>query len=700
MFTLMKQEWKKIFRMKAVPLLLFIVFLISVISFGAELLYQDEYSPQEYLNLHKTIDKQNLEGELNRLEEASYVMLLEQVLPEHSLTDSIGKEYELYQQLIQEIKQVEGYDSYLSGVQKNAEKKLNSTLYQKQTSTLREVDKVRKDFGAMQGTQAELLPTKGVDVFLEQDLLDFLLVIVVFLVAAALISLELEEGTIGLLRCTVMGRLKVVYAKFLAGSLVLVLFFGVLIGVRFGLVAAVYGTECLSGSIVSLNGGMACTLPVTIAQGILLFIGLKLLAVLSLFSVVLLFAILLQQPWRVYIFAGGLVALLWLAYVTVDENSWLANVKWINPVAFFDTKMLLLQYKNIMLFGYPVTYRTCMLVVSLLLACCSLLLLGKTFLGILPGKRFGATEKGYAVLECVISKLTGGHSLGGFELRKWSFYQSGGIILLILVAGMFFTYSPVKDQIYTEEEIYYRYYVKKVEGVWSEDKMTFLYEEQKQLEEYRNILESGTELDSVVASYYRQQLKKEAGLRKVVQYGEFLREKGKGTFIYEQGYERLFGQREPMQLFLYRCVSVAVTVFLSTLLYGMDSRTGMNQLIQISAVGQRKVRMHKRWNNLLIGMVVFSVVFLPWFYNVFSVYGTNGVEAPAYCLVTLGLGRKTPAGVTVGVLLAGYYGVQLLYLWVTGFVSGMVAKKIQNPLVASLASFGTSFLPLLLLGMN
>lgn len=700
MVALMKQEWKKIFRMKAVPLLFFAMFLISTLSYTINIFQTEQYSPKEYLKLHKTIDKDNLEGELERLEKANRTMLFEQVLPEDAITNSIGKEYTLYEQLIQEIKQVTGYESYLSGIKKNAEKKLNSTLYKQQVSTLREAEKVIADFASMEGVQTELFPTKGMDLFLEMDLQDFCLVLTVFLVAAALVSAELEEGTIRLLRCTSVGRRKVVYAKFLAGGLIIAAFWGVLAGVRFVLTIAAYGTECLSGSMVSLNGGMACTLPITIGQGVLLFFGLKLLANLSLYALVLLLSLLLQQPWRVYLFAGGPVAMFWLAYTVIDENSWLVNLKWLNPVAFLDTKTLLLQYKNLILLGHPVTYRVCMIVLSLLLAIFCLLFFGKAFLSIMPGQQFVSGGKWFAMSEAVVGWLTGKRSLGGFELRKWSFYQSGGIVCLLLVLGMVFTYSPVADQVYTEEEIYYRYYVKQVEGVWSEEKMAFLYKEQKQMAEYHSKLSSGEVLDDAVVSYYSQQLKRENGLEKTIQYGEFLQEKGGGTFIYEQGYERLFGQREPITLFLYRCISVAMVAFLSTLLYGVEGRTGMKQLIRISAAGEQRIRRYKWCNTILIGILVFTIVFIPWFYNVFSVYGTNGVDAPAYCLVELGIGKELPVDISVGLMLTAYYGVQLVYLWVVGFASGIVSEKIKNPLVASLTAFGMGLLPLLLFGMN
>lgn len=698
MLELIKQEWKKILRIKAVPSLLFAMLVLSLVLYGNELYGQSRYSVNAYLALHETINKEDLAAEAERLESLSRTMIREQVLPDSMFAETLVGEYSLYGQLVDEIEQVAGYEQYLTVVKKNAQKKLNSTLYRQQESVLREAEKVVADFAAMEDVQAELCPTKGMSLFFKMDLQEFFLVIGVFLVASTLVSMELEEGAIRLLRCTKHGRRRVVFAKVLAGAGLIAAYVGLMLGLRFLITIAGYGTQCLSASVVSMVGVSGCILPVTIGQGALLFAGFKLLAYLALFFLLLLLALLLQQPWKMYVFAGGPVALFWAAYALIDVNSWLAGLKWMNPVAFLDTGTLLFTYKNITLFGYPATYRTCMVVACLILALICLMLCTPAFLHVLPGRKTGNVRLA-GWLETLVSAVTGRRSLVGYELRKWSFYQSGGIILLLLAAGLLMTYSPVADQVYTEEEIYYRYYVQQMEGEWSEEKMETLLVERQRLLELEEKLWSGEVQDSLTQSYYSKQLKRKQGLEKAIRYGEFLEEQGNGTFIYEQGYERLFGKREPTTLFLYRCVSLAVMTFLSVLLYGIERRTGMQQLIRISFKGEKSVRIRKHINTLLMGTLIFVIVYIPWFVNVFSVYGTNGVSAPAYCLWQTGIGANVPGAVTVEMLLAAYYGAHLLYLWVVGLVTGVLAKKIKHPIVATLAAFGLGILPILF-GMN
>jgi len=694
---LTKQEWKKILRIKAVPLLLYIMFFFALLSYGKQLFPQNTYSVKAYRAAHDSLDSltmDSLEEKQSELEKESLAMLFSQTLPEDAFTGYFGHEFELYGQLIAELEQVTGYERYLAGVHKNAQKTQSSTLHMQQEASLKEAEKIIRDFAIMEKVQPKFFPVKGMDLFFEMDLQDFVLVLAVFMVAVALATVELEEGTIRLLRCTDFGRNRVVYAKWLAGSGILTGYWFLLCGLRFLITAGSYGTRCMSGNIVALKNAWGCTLPITIGQGVILFCLGKWIALLALFSLILVLSLVLQKGWRIYLFAGGTVAVFWMLYALIDEYSWLAPLKWLNPVAFLDTGALLLQYRNITVFGCPLTYRNLMLVICVTLIFIVLLCLKMAFLV----QRYGGVGNGnntaFAVTERVVVWSTGRYAPGGFELRKWSFYQSGGVVLLILATLLFVTYTPVADQMHTEDEVYYRYYVKEVEGVWEKEKMESLYKERDKLSRYKDILNSG-EADDGAASYYRQQLKRENGLQKVIQYGEYLEEKADSTFLYEQGYERLFGKREPMNLFLYRALSLAVVVFLSVQLYGVERYTGMNRLIRISAIGEKKVRGYKWINTLLIGSVTFSVVFVPWFYNVFSVYGTYGLTAPVYCLWQLGIALGAPVYITVWMALAVYYGAYLLYLCFVGFVSGFVAVRIKNPLIASLAAFGTGVLPLL-----
>lgn len=698
MLTLIIQEWKKIIRVRAIPLMMFGAVLLSLAIFFFQVFLRDVYAPADYRSFFESIDQTRPEEELIRLKAAYQDMLYGMGVPENLITGSVQKEMALYYQAMAELEQVTGYQSYLSGIRKNAERKLKSTLVVQQKDSLRELKKVLKDFSGMKEADAKWVPGRGVVLFMETGLPDFFLVLLIFLISAGMVSTEIEEGAIRLLRCTKQRRKTVVYAKYLTGGALLFLLQAVIWGGRLLIAVLAYGTECFSASIVSLYGASGCTMNITIGQGVLLFFLLKFLAYMALYSLVFLLALAFRQPWKVYAFVGVPAALSWVLYTVIEKTSYLAVLKWINPAAFLYTDTLLLNYRNILLFGYPVTYRHMMVFVCLLPAAACLLFYGKVFLKVAPETPNGKKTTLFCVFETVIAYLTGRHSVAGYEFRKWTFYQSGGMVCCLLIVGMFFLYSPVAEQLHTEEEIYYRHYVKEVEGEFNEEKLEYLYQEQKYLDGIKEKLMSGKPLDSNIVSYYQKELKKETGLREATAYGEYIKEKGSGSFLYEQGYERLFGKRDTLQLFLYRCISLAAVVFLSVLVYGIEHRTGMEKLIQISSMGRHRIGRYKLCNTLYASIFVFCIVYIPWFYNVFSVYGTEGLAAPAFSLWRMPQFQNISPNVTVGMLLIAYYGAHLLYLYTAGLLAGCVAKKVGSPLLASLAAFGMTAVPVLILG--
>ncbi len=698
MLTLTIQEWKKIIRVKAIPLMMFGAVLLSLIIFFFQLFPRNTYTPADYKSFFESIDKTRTEEELIRLKASYQDMLYGTGMPEYLVMGSAAKEMDLYHQAILELEQVTGYQSYLSGIRKNAERKLKSTLVVQQKASLRELEKVLNDFSNMEEAEAEWVLGRGIVLFMETGFQDFFLALLVFLISAGMVSAETEEGAIRLLRCTKRGRKNVVYAKYLAGGALLLLLQAAIWGGRLLLAVLAYGTECFSASIVSLYGASGCTIDMTIGQGVLLFFLLKFLAHMALYSLVFLLALAFRQPWKVYAFAGAPAAFSWVLYTVIEKTSYLAVLKWINPAAFLYTDTLLLEYRNILLFGYPVTYRNMMVFVCMLLIAVCLLLYGTVFLKVAPEAPSGKKASLFYAFEAVIAHLTGKRSAAGYEFRKWTFYQSGGVVCSLLVVGMFFLYSPVAEQLHTEEEIYYRHYVKEIEGEFSEEKLDYLYQEQEYLNGIKQKLMSGKQLDSNIVSYYQKELKKEIGLQKVAAYGEYIKEKGSGSFVYEQGYERLFGKRDTLQLFLYRCISLAVAVFLSVLIYGIEHHTGMEKLIQISNMGRRRIGRYKLCNTLYVCIAVFCIVYIPWFYNVFSVYGSAGLAAPAFSLWKMPQFQNISSDITIGMLLAAYYGAHFLYLYAAGLLAGCVAKKVGSPLLASLAAFGITAIPVLIWG--
>mgnify|MGYP001153396096 FL=1 len=124
----------------------------------------------------------------------------------------------------------------------------------------------------------------------------------------------------------------------------------------------------------------------------------------------------------------------------------------------------------------------------------------------------------------------------------------------------------------------------------------------------------------------------------------------------------------------------------------------MEKLIKISSMGRHRIGRYKLCNTLYVCIAVFCIVYIPWFYNVFSVYGSAGLAAPAFSLWKMPQFQNISSDITIGMLVAAYYGAHFLYLYAAGLLAGCVAKKVGSPLLASLAAFGITAIPVLIWG--
>jgi hypothetical protein len=248
--------------------------------------------------------------------------------------------------------------------------------------------------------------------------------------------------------------------------------------------------------------------------------------------------------------------------------------------------------------------------------------------------------------------------------------------------------------LYTKEEIYYKYYVTQVQGTYTDEKMETLSGEQQRLDDISALLE--TETNATVASYYMTELEKRAGLESAISYAAYVKENG-DFIIYEKGYELLIGKdKGRLALLLCRLASLAVVCLLSVTIWNYDKSTGMEKLIQISKTGNRRLNRQKYANVLLGCFLIFLMTYLPWIYNVNSVFGLQGIHAQARSMEMF---SHIPAQISVLFLYGIYYLGHFLYLCLTGCLGKCYIKRVGNYMGAVLLLFVTSMIPAVILYM-
>lgn len=689
MLGLFRFELKKMWRERVSMGLLLAIALAACGYFAASLLsvhVGDRFSWNAYTSLSRDIREGRLQEKALK---ERWSMLTWGIVTDDLYTDDTAQEYNLYLTALDELEQVNGYQDYLDSIQEEAKKIQLVSIFRSSDSASRNAEKTAEDFAALTDDGVSFLGTHGVTLLLDTSVLDLLFTAVVFLMVDSLLSGEIEEKRLKLLLCTPRGRGQLFCAKYSAGLCALTFFFGVCMLFRIVMTALTYGIP--SGVVQTVVGCEACALQVTIGQGIVLFCLLKLFVVLCIYSLVFLLMLILRNGRFLYFIGFGVSAVSLLCYQKISENGYLAWMKWMNPAAFLDTQQLLFRYRNLILFEYPVRYLWLALTMVPIAMVLSVILSGRFFLRAGIDRRRTVKWDLYGVTERAIVRMSGKNRIGGFEFRKWFFYQKGLAVFAVLIAAVCFLYSPAATILYTDEEIYYRQYVTGLEGDYSWEKLVSLYQEQTRLDEIEARLMNGKQdAESMTAYGYSEELRRQDGLTKAINYALYLHSRENGSMVYEKGYLLLFGQNDgEFSLFLYRLVSVLAMTMISILIWGMDEDSGMRRLITATDVGMPAVRRKQAVQLLAAAVLIFAIVYLPWIYSVYVSFPQMRGEYVAYSLMQF---SYMPGWITIGMLLGMFYLAHLFVLVLLGMLGKILYDHLKRPLPVALLVFSVGLL--------
>lgn len=651
----------------AVPLLYFFLQL-SLTGLG------DAFKPKTYVRMYEALESADAQESADTLARELQSAIFSGQTLEYADTESFGEACALYRQVIGELEYAAGYQDTIQSVLRDCRRVENVALFQKSASAVANAVKTEKDFSALSDMAFDAAPLHGVSLLFVTDRSLFARVAACLLLVSMLVCSELEEGTVYLLRITTHGRGRLILQKFAAGLLVLSIFVAADWCVRLLLVRAYYGSWDGALPIQAVEGMSSCVLRFNISQMLLLYPLYMLFVCFAMYAFIFLLGLLLRQSWKTIAAGAVLYGVAWLFYERIEETSFLAWLKWLNPAAFLHIEDVLLKYRNLILFGRPVRY---LYVASLF---CALVLALLPFAAVwrfsgMQTKERQPSFRLWPLAERMAVAVTGRGRLSGAELRKWSFYQRGLILCVLVLAVMVLIRPKLSLQLYTNEEIYYRRYVQEVEGPYSQEKQDTLLAYEEEFEALRQQLFSG-EVPEGLQDYYKETLQQEPGLLLAIAYGEYLQAHPGTGYVYEPGYLVLLGEGQGrFYLLVYRLMALFLTVFLCGFLFHPEHQTGMERLIRISRTGERRTDAAKQLNVLLIGLTAAVICYIPWMYAVCSKFSLRQFSMPACSIECF---ERLPVWLSIGGMTAAFFAAQLVYLWVVGMVMLPVSKKVRR----------------------
>lgn len=645
---------------------------------------QDEITAEDYKGVYA-----QLQGKSTDQAQAEVSQQYEELREQWKLAEGASwDEMELYALILDEITAITAYDDYLKGIDEAAKQMQQSSLFGKPDSfSCRNIQKTPSDFAHLKGIELTISPSKGIELATDFAVTDGIAALLLLLTVLTLVIREKEQNQLLLYHTAFHGRGRLGLAKLCSCFIVAIAVAVLLYGCNLLICGSAYGLGDLERYIQSVHAMNGSCFRLTVGEYLCLFIFAKATAYCLLAAVMYLAAVLAKsapQCFGILVIVGGISVVLW---ILIPAESPLCLLKYVNLLAFLDTQELFGVYQNRNIFGFPVGQMT-VFAVSV-----SLLLVGISLFSV----------KLFAQM-CVIQnqtkrwqlRLPKGAHLHLFSHECYKVFIGGKVLWIIaalLLCRMLF-YAPLKVS-YTPDELYYRQYMTELAGEYTVEKEAWLTAEKEELDaaesEYLATLQTAGENTMLVITKYQSVLAPKSALEETVRHAEYLQSIENGEFFYDRGYRLLTVGAKNKTHILLAMLMTALTLCCVSGIFTREYRTHMDMLLRSSYKGRTPVLICKLSIAFLIVLMIYLVVYVPYFVQVLSVYGTEGIHASADSMKHLSWWKLSVGGYLLLLSFKRFVGylLQAVLLW-------LLSYKLQNT-SALLAVTSTLFLlPLLL----
>ena len=602
-------------------------------------------------------------------------------------TDNVFAEQELVSAVLKEVSACADYDSYLEGIDQQAQKMTGISIFSDPDSfSYKNIAKTPGDFAHLKGSSLTPGPSLGVDMatgFLPTDIAGFLMIMTV---VVTIVTREKELEQTALTRATFRGRaplgLAKLFCSFAAALLALVLLYSV----NFAAGYLTYGYGGLSRQLQSVYSFNGSDLKISLIQ----YFGLFLLGKLGVYclfgALIFLITSLSSSSVKVYSALAVILAAEAVMYYTIPSAGWLCPLKYINLVAFANTRDIFARYLNLNLLGEPFGYKA-VFVLSM-----AVLLLGLSVLGVVFYGRQPVIRSRSRRLELSLFK---GRSTSLFLQECYKVFIGGRVLLILLAFGGFvwLSYTPINEKFATADEIYYKQYMLKLEGELTPEKEQFLAEEQERFEQAQADMQRELSAGSVFAAMkYQKLLAPQAAFEQVRDHAGYLRTTDGGEFVYDSGYKLLTGDEtagnKDATLAL---TALAMLICTLTYVYSVEYQTGAAVLLKTSPRGRGVVLLRKLIIGLMTVTVIYALTYGPYFYNVLHAYGTRGMGAPCCSMEHLSDRGMSISGYLILLSTVRYFGLILSMVMIF-----LISAKAKSFIASLLIETAVLVLPIVL----
>ena len=611
-------------------------------------------------------------------------------------TGNIFAEMSLYSAVLREYEDVLTYQAYVKEViNAPAKYRILQSLFGEGGRELQNVEKTAEDYQKLVDISLRHTRTRGVSRALGLPSVVFLEILLAVLFMSVLFVREKEQDILSLYAVMPNGRCRLMGAKLSAVTCGIVISNFLLLGSTILTGCLLYGAPTSTDwtqPLQSMVGYKAASLPVSILAFVLLVYAGSVLV--SVFFAVLTAAlgIVFGTSRMVYLALFLLVGAEGILYLKIDDLSYLANWKRINLVAFSDVAGRLGRYHNIYIFGNPVN--------DWLVALAVLLIVGVLLVAavaVMVGRGVGLSVRKHGRIRAVGRKIVSDGKNGGagerifrrnagchgniflHECFKYLRLERIGLIAVLLVLWVVFFTKPYQ-QGYSVKDMHYRGFLLRLQEAEPSE-----YTELA--EGFRTDLEEAKRKSSNPGALQER----EEALREIEDYVAYLQPLEDASAVDEKAVSLLYDNRR--QNILMGAAALLLVILSATSLYYIEYRTGMSEMIRITAVGRQRVPLWKTVLLLASVLIIFGLIYGRYLWQVKAGCNLTGIRDAAYSVRDLSgwSARWSIRGVTVLVYLKRLAG-----LLIASAVAVLMIRKVKSFIFAVVGSVLVMVLPLLL----
>lgn len=611
---------------------------------------EDGYSLKDYSELYREISSYSRDDLLAEIEEGAIK------------ADTFG-EANLYARVYKEAEACITYDEYLNSIDEKAEEiAIMNRFVDDGGYAVRNAEKTSKVYQKLKGTELKVEDPMGILNITDNELTDYIAIIMVFVIAINLVFYEKNENQLCFLRTTSKGRKKLMASKVLAMFLFVLFITISLYGMNAVISRCFYNPIDLESPLQSVYLYLNSPFSFNIGEFLVSYFLVKILSCVLLGILFMLICAIFDHIIFVFVASASTVLVEIICYTEISGTHFLAFLKYLNIVSGVKAGGMFSDYVNLNVIGYPVN---------------TIFLYGILWLILTVVFAFTVINYLESPHEKRIISLQRFDFLKGFECHTSLFWHEcykmlvpGRILLVLIFSCLFVIWWNPEERIQfdTVDEVYYKEYMDKFYGPLNSESYELLNEEREKYEQlFANIsadIQAGKS-ENYISIKYKDELSRQGAFDMVMEHIEYLESQKGGWLFYEKGYDILtdnnhLKNRDLLQALVYVIMLIAI----ASGIYGVDFGNSEMRILRTTYHGRRNLKNIKGVLGVLCTLISFVLVYIVRLLNVLRAYGTSGLNAPAASMEHL---SRVPQNISV----LQY----ILIIMIMRFIGGLIVTK-------------------------